>query len=81
MKQYFLVFFAMFCLLTLLGFVGIQFDLFLNPWLHHAIQEWKWYNYFTSHHSITALYLLDGWFWLIPPLVVSAVTSFALARD
>lgn len=70
-----MVFFTVFAFFTLLAFGGIQLDLLLNPWLRHAVQEWKWYNYFTSHHAITALYLLHGWLWLFPSLIISAIAS------
>lgn len=79
--RHFFTFLAVFAVFTLLIFGGIQLDLLLNPWLRHAMQEWRWYNYFTSHHSITALYL-HGWLWLIPSLITSAIASLAIAvRD
>lgn len=76
--KYLLVFLVVFTAFTLLIFGGIQLDLLLNPWLHHAVQEWRWYNYFTSHHGITALYLA-GWLWLVPSLIISAIASIAIA--
>ena len=80
MKRYFLVFLAVFAIFTLLIFIGIQLDLLLNPWLHHAMKEWRWYNYFTSPHGITALYL-NGWLWLIPSFIISVVAFFVIASD
>lgn len=75
-----LVFPAVFAISMFLIFGLVQLDLLLNPWLRHAVQEWKWYNYLTSSHGITALYLL-GWLWLIPSLIISTIASLVIARD
>lgn len=76
-----MVFPAVFAIFMTLIFIGIQLDLLLNPWLRHAVQEWRWYSYFTSRHGITALYLLGWWLWLIPSLIISAIASLVIARD
>lgn len=77
--RFFVTFLAVFAVFTIFTFGGVQFDLLLNPWLRHAVQEWRWYNYFTSHHGLTALYLLHGWLWLIPSLIISTIFSLAIA--
>jgi len=75
MKLRFLVFLAVFAIFTFLVFGCIQLDLLLNPWLRHVAQEWKWHSYFTSGHGLAALYL-QGWLWLIPSFIISAIVSF-----
>ena len=74
--KHILVFLAVFVVFTLFFFGGIQLDLLMNPWLRHVMQEWKWYNYFTSYHGVTVLYL-KGWLWLIPSLVSSIIVVVA----
>lgn len=73
----FLMFLVVFLIFAALCFVAIQLDLLMNPWLRHVIQEWRWYNYFTSRHSFTVLYL-KGWLWLIPSLSISVIASLAI---
>lgn len=61
---------------TLLIFGYIKLDLLINPWIRHAMQEWKWYNYIFSSHGLSALYLKGSWLWLIAPLIVSILVPF-----
>lgn len=74
--KYLLTFVIVFVILLSLNFGIVHLDLFLNPWLRNAAQEWKWYNYFTSHHTVTILYLKG--LWLIPALIISALISLLL---
>ena len=75
--KYIVTYLAVFVLFTAVVFGGIQLDLLLNPWIKEAVEEWHWYNYLTTQHAITGLYLM-GWFWLIPSFVFSLIASFAL---
>ena len=59
---------------TIFIFGCVHFDLSINPWLYQTAHEWKWYNFVTSQHGITALYI-NGWFWLIPALILSTIFS------
>ncbi len=38
-------------------YCGSSIDLYVNPWIVKASEDWKWYNYFTSHHGLAVLYL------------------------
>lgn len=53
-----LIFITIFLIVFFLSFLGVKVDLFFNSYLYNAAKDWQWYNYFTSHHSITMLYLL-----------------------
>lgn len=67
----------------LIAFVGIQVDLFFNGlWLKDALGEWSWYNYFTSEHSLSVMYLQGHW-WLAPPATLSFIvaTAYAIGGD
>jgi len=55
----------------LLVLAVVPVDLFLNPWLYQVADTWQWYNYFSSGHSLTMLYIKHGWQVLAPALLVS----------
>ena len=74
----FLVIFGAFALFT---FGMIQLDLFLNPWVRNVVQDWRWYNYFTNHHTLTALYLKGWLWWLIPSFVISIYGCYIVVND
>jgi hypothetical protein len=87
MKRLLWVFLSVFCIVTAIFYIDIQLDLKTNPWLLHtlpkAAQAWKWYDYFPPNHGIAAIYL-NGWLWLIFPLIFSTIITFVIwfvARD
>ena len=68
-----LVFFlAIFVVIAFFGFLWVRFDLFLNRWLGTAAKEWRGYNYFTSCHALSILYLKKFWFWFALHLLISS---------
>lgn len=79
--RYFLVFVAVFLVLAVCSFGGIKLDLQLNPWVRQVTQI-RWYNFLTSHHGITFLYLHKGHLWLIAPFLLSMLTmlSYVIAN-
>jgi len=43
---------------------SVYLDLWINPWIKDAIVGWRWWNYFTTPHTATVLYLKYGVFYL-----------------
>ena len=76
MKRRPLLFLGIFAAVTLHTFLLIGLDLAFNPWLRNVVQEWEWHNYFTSHHGLTVLYLINGWLYLVISIIISALTAF-----
>lgn len=52
----FFFFSAIFILISIFSFI----DLHVNEWLYDVVLKWKWYNYLTSSHAITAMYISKG---------------------
>lgn len=70
----FVVFVAVAAVLLVVFLLAIQIDTTLNgEWLLSGAGQWQWWNYFTSKHSLTMLYILHGWWWVVPPLVLAAI--------
>jgi predicted transcriptional regulator len=67
---------------TLLGSLllagAIALDLSINPWLYKAVAEWHWYNYFTSHHFLAALYLNGHYQILVAFTLVCNLATFLI---
>lgn len=64
-----LSFLGSFIVVFLLFLAGIYLDLFFNAWLFSTVSDWKWYNYFTSHHALTMLWLKGHY------LVIAAIDA------
>ena len=65
---------------TVVFFAIIHLDLFFNGnWIMSASASWQWYNYFTSHHGLTMLYLHSNPLWLLPGLVFGIVSGISIA--
>jgi len=58
-----LVFIVFYLFFLSLMFVSVQVDIFLNPWLKD-VQNFNWWNYFTTQHALTLLWL-HGYQWVI----------------
>lgn len=75
-----LVLVVLFLALAVLEFIGIQLDLFFNgSWLRPAMEGWRWWNYFTTDHGLTGLYLNGGYWWLVPSLLLALICATAVA--
>lgn len=57
-----LVFFITGGIFYLFGWLMTQWSLHIHPWLTSAsVQDnWKWYNYFSSHDALAVLYIRHG---------------------
>ncbi|OGZ94632.1 MAG: hypothetical protein A3H69_01405 [Candidatus Sungbacteria bacterium RIFCSPLOWO2_02_FULL_47_9] len=69
------------CLLFFSGltFLAIQTDLYFNSsWLFPAMGDWRWYNYLTSQHGITVLYLKHNFLWLLPSVLFSLAITIKI---
>jgi len=66
---------AFYLFLLALVFIGVQADLIFNPWLRD-VQNFQWWNYFTSGHALTILWL-QGYWWTI--FIIPAVLTLLLA--
>jgi len=65
-------FVVLFAVLTVFSFVGIQLDLLFNrQWLTDAIPGWNWWNYFTTDHGLSVLYLQGSSWWWVPSCLVA----------
>lgn len=72
----FLIFIMFFTFWLLLIFGCVHLDLLLNPWVTKVAEEWQWYNYFTSTHSLTVLYIKTNYFWPVDA-IISLFYAFA----
>lgn len=59
----------------LFTFLGIKWDIFINPWLKD-VSHYQWYNYFTTHHALTIMYLNGSY--AFGPLAIILSIVFAL---
>jgi len=73
------IFLFVFVLTTGLFFGMTQLDLLINPWVVQAVEEWRWWNYLTSHHALTVMYLNGGWHYLLTTsFIISGTLAFFL---
>jgi hypothetical protein len=61
MSQHFIFVLAAVIIVVILQQVDIQFDLLFNNWLYDAASSWHWWNYITSYHGLTVIYINHGW--------------------
>lgn len=67
-----LIFCTAFIVFTVLIFLVIQLDMYLNgEWLSQVVTKWRWYNYCFSSHTFTALYLQSKYLWMLPGTVIA----------
>ena len=64
-----------------ISWVGVKADTVFHPWLPTVIQDWKWYNYLTSEHSPTVLYMVHPYVWVGIIVWVAAFAGGFIARD
>lgn len=66
--------------LMALLFTVMKLDIWCNPWLYDIVGQWKWYNFITSHHGLTALYIQHNSIWMVLfpvlPLLLSGLAVF-----
>jgi hypothetical protein len=68
-----------FAVLAALEFIGIKADLFFNgQWLEQGLDQWRWWNYLTSEHSLTVMYL-QGYWWLLPSVLIALIVATRVA--
>ena len=68
-------------LMMLLLYLLVQADAAFNQgWLLASADQWQWWNYLTTDHGLTMLYLQGCWWWFIPPLIFSLLGGAAIAR-
>ena len=73
-----LTFLSLFLASLVVYLCGIQLDLAWNPWLLQEIKDWRWYNYFFSHHAPAVLYAKGWLLWIIYPYASSLFATFLL---
>lgn len=81
MKNILAIWLGFWVLTMVLVFIFMKLDIWFNPWLYDIIDQWKWYNFLTSHHGPTALYIKHPTIWIIlfPPFtfLVSGLAIFS----
>lgn len=61
------------------AFVSIKVDIFFNgQWLTEGLSQWRWWNYLTSEHALTVMYL-EGHWWLAPPCMIAFIIASVFA--
>ncbi len=73
-------------LVFFLAFLGLSrlavwWDLLVHPWVRTAIEQWSWYNYFTSGHTNTVLFLLHFNVWVTVVALFSGLVAALSLRD
>jgi hypothetical protein len=73
------VFVIVFIILSIIFYIEVQYDITVHPWVMNAtIKEWKFYNYFTSGHSPTVLFVLHTWIWFTVIAILSLAATFSV---
>ncbi|MFA6228333.1 MAG: hypothetical protein WC668_04090 [Patescibacteria group bacterium] len=65
MKNRLVIWLGVWIAFMVLLFTIMKLDLWSNPWLYEIVDQWKWYNFITSHHGLTALYIQHNSVWLV----------------
>ncbi len=73
-----LVFVCAFVALSIIAYIGVKLDMWFHPWLSTAAAEWRWYNYLTSSHGGTILYLNHLWICAIMIGIISGVITLVV---
>jgi uncharacterized protein YxjI len=72
----------MFVVFAVLSFAVIHLDLLANGnWLISASVSRRWYNYLTSHHALTVLYLHSSYLWLLPNAILAIIVGLLIVFD
>jgi hypothetical protein len=61
-----------------LEWLGVSIDLWANHWLYAAANDWHWWNYLTTGHSLSMLYINHG-LWAFVPLAVLVSLGVSIA--
>jgi hypothetical protein len=68
--------FLAFCMVFSLVFTAlVDLDIWMNHWLYQAANDWHWWNYFTTKHAVSMLYIKYGWRGLLAPIAVLSLLS------
>lgn len=74
-------FIAVLVVITTIAYFGVRLDMIVNPWLKTAAQEWKWWNFFTSKHFLTVLFLIHPWVAIGIITFLSIIPTVVITRD
>ncbi len=80
MKKFFIVWGMISLGYLLIFLLTAKFDLFLHPWISTTAVSWKWYTYFLSSHSPTAMYLFHFYCWFFIIILLSALSALYYIR-
>ena len=58
-----------------LSLIGVKLDLALNSYVRDIV-GWKWWNYITSHHALTVLYLNNFWLWFLISSLLGIILGY-----
>ncbi len=75
MKKFLFIWLVMTLCFAFVGWLEASWDMWAHSWMPSVIDNWKWYNYFTSEHSPTVLYVSHIYVWLGLIVGVSAFGS------
>jgi|GEM_PF-3491054 len=54
-------------------YIGVSLDLLFNPWIREL--QLQWWNFFTTHHYLTWLFINNLTLWLIPVSIISLIPA------
>ena len=64
----------LFAILIALSFVSVILDVFFNPWIK-TVNHMAWWNFFTTSHYMTWLYLTSYGSFVMLVLILSAIEA------
>ena len=53
-------------------------DIWIHPWVSTVVEQWQWWNYFSSEHAFTVLYLTHFWGWICVNAFFSALVAVCI---
>jgi hypothetical protein len=66
-------------LITLpLPYLAVKYDIWIHPWIPTVVADWQWWNYFSSEHSMTVLFIVHPIPWMVLSVLMSLLFTLVI---